>query len=122
MNETKIPVIQEQVQIGKDTSEESLVKIKKLVSDHTESFNIDLKTENFSIERIAINKELDEPAQVREEGDDLFFPIQEEIVIVKKKILLKEEIKITRNKKTENKTISVKLKKETVEVEREKLN
>jgi Domain of unknown function (DUF2382) len=58
-----------------------------------------LEHEHVEIERIAIGKQVDKAPPVREEGDTLIIPILEEIVIVERRLLLKEEVRVRRIRK-----------------------
>jgi hypothetical protein len=41
---------------------------------------------------------MDQPATERREGDNLIFPVVEEVLVVEKKYLLKEEIHVRRRR------------------------
>jgi len=60
--------------------------------------NEPLFREDCEIERIAVRKLLDRPAETRQEGDTLIVPLMEEVWVVEKRLLLREELHITRRK------------------------
>lgn len=60
--------------------------------------NEPLFREDCEIERVAIRKLLDRPAETRQEGDTLIVPLMEEVWVVEKRLLLREELHITRRK------------------------
>lgn len=119
------PVIEEKPVINKKIIDTAEINIKKSVSEHPEIVECTLAKEEFQVERIPIHEvreEREEPAQIRIEGDDTFIPVQEEILVVQKKILVKEELRIRKIRTEHNEKVTVNLRKEEVTVERKKFN
>jgi hypothetical protein len=54
--------------------------------------------EDCEIERVPVRRLLDRPAETRQEGDTLIVPLMEEVWVVEKRLLLREELHITRRK------------------------
>jgi hypothetical protein len=54
--------------------------------------------EDCEIERVTVRRLLDRPAETRQEGDTLIVPLMEEVWVVEKRLLLREELRITRRK------------------------
>ena len=59
-----------------------------------------LFAEEVVVERVPVNRIVDGPVQTRQEGDTTVIPVIEEVLTVHKRILLREEVRITR-KRTE---------------------
>ena len=59
--------------------------------------------EDISVERRPINRFVaaNEPPQCRQEGDTTIVPVLEEVLVVQKRLLLKEEVRITKVQRTE---------------------
>ena len=57
-----------------------------------------LFTEDVQVERVTVNRMLDAPVEVRQEGDTTIIPMIEEVVIVQKRLMLREEVRITRRR------------------------
>ena len=49
----------------------------------------------YVIEHVPIERVIDQPVAQRQEGDTLVLPVVEEVLVYEKKLLLKEEIRIT---------------------------
>jgi hypothetical protein len=49
----------------------------------------------FNVRRVTVNRVIDEPAKPRQEGDTMIYPVMEEVLVVQKKLVLKEEIYVT---------------------------
>ena len=55
-----------------------------------------LLREDCDIERVSVRKLIDRPAETRQEGDTLIVPLMEEIWVVEKRLMLREELHIRR--------------------------
>jgi hypothetical protein len=61
-------------------------------------FNEPLFSEDVHIERVPVNRIISGPAQTRQEGDTTIIPVVEEVITIQKRILLREEVRITRKR------------------------
>jgi len=57
-----------------------------------------LFTEDVQVERVTINRMLDAPVEMRQDGDTTIIPVVEEVITVQKRLLLREEVRITRRR------------------------
>lgn len=48
----------------------------------------------YDVQRVPIDKIIDQPVSPRQEGDTMIFPVVEEVLVVQKKLVLKEEIHV----------------------------
>jgi hypothetical protein len=55
--------------------------------------------DEYDIEHVPIGRILDAPVAQRQEGDTLVLPVVEEVLVYRRKLYLREEIRITRHKK-----------------------
>jgi uncharacterized protein (TIGR02271 family) len=115
-----IPVIKEFLNVDKKVVETGKVLIKKRIENEEKDINIPLQSETYEVERIAVRDHLfDEPPQVRNEGNKMIIPVVREIVEVRKRYEVTEEIHITKKETVTHHKEKVTLKKEKVSVERE---
>ena len=118
-----IPVIEEQVVINKKVVDTAKVNVRKTVHEDVESYAIPLIEEHVSIERIPKNIFVDSmPPAIRHEGDVTIIPVLKEVAVVEKRIMLVEEVHITKYTTQKTETHEVALKKEQVDVIRTDLN
>ncbi len=114
----KLPLVEEQLVVAKDTIFDGRV----LVSTHTESVRevaeIELGADEVDVERVAFGAVVDAVPQVRIEGDVTIVPILEERLVVEKRLVLVEEIRITRRKTFRTERVEADLRKQTASVER----
>ena len=93
-----VPVVQEVVDVQKRWVESGRVRVTKVVHQHEEVVDEPLLREEVEVERIAVNRAVDGPVAVRHEGDVMIVPILEEVLVVEKRLVLKEELHIRRRR------------------------
>lgn len=116
-----IPVIQEEISIGTrqiDTGKG--VRVRKHVTAHEEIVDVSRSEEILSVQHIEVGKIVseDELPQPRQEGNTYIIPVFEEVYVIEKKIRLKEEVRITKERKESTETQQINLNSERVEIER----
>ena len=119
-NDTRIiPVVEEQLHIGKQVVETGKVRISKKVTEQPTPVSIPLVREQYDIERVAVNQVVDTPPPaMRYEGDTTIIPVLREVMVVQKRYEIMEEIRITKRKTESTDTQQVMLRKEEVNIER----
>jgi stress response protein YsnF len=100
-DEETIPLAEEVVTIGKRTVEHGRVRVRTMPAERTDIAAADLVTEEVHIERVLLDRFVDVAPQPRQEGDTLIVPVVEEVAVVEKRLLLREEIRLTRVRTSE---------------------
>jgi uncharacterized protein (TIGR02271 family) len=116
-DDIRIPVIEEAVVIGKRVVERGGVRLHKTVDEREEAIEVPTIDETVEVERVPVGQLVDSPPEMREDGDTLIIPVLEEIVVVEKRLMLKEEIRITRRRTEQVESARMVLRKEQVQVE-----
>ena len=120
-NSFTLPVVEETVHIGKKTIETGKVKISKTVNVDTETVNLLKVQDEVQIERISINEFVQTPPPpLRYEGNIIIIPVLQEVMVTEKRLLLIEEVRITKRKVESKESQEVVLRKEEIKVERHK--
>lgn len=96
--ETVIPMIAETLHVTKEAIVTGGVRLTKRVTEHEETVDEALLREDVQVERVPIHQMVTEAPQMRQEGDTLIVPLLEEVLVVEKRLLLKEEVRITRTR------------------------
>jgi uncharacterized protein (TIGR02271 family) len=116
-----IPVIEEQIQIGTRVMETGKVNISKKVLTETYVADIPVSKEEVIVEKKTINQFIDGDAPgMRLDGDTTVISIVKEVIV--KRLLLVEEIHITKRRTEQTVPISEVLRKEEVIITRQDLN
>lgn len=113
-----IPVIEEKLHVDITEVETGVVRIVKHVTEETQTIDTPTTKEDVTVDRVAIYQYVDTPPVIRYEGDTTIIPVLREVVVTEKKLLLVEEVHVTKRKTTEQDTQTFTLRKEEVTVER----
>ncbi len=117
--EAVIPVLEERLDVGTRRVETGGgVRVRKTVEEREASVDEPLTKEEVEVERVAVDRPVDGPVAVRYEGDTMIVPILEEVLVVEKRLVLKEEIRITRRRRELHAPQRVTLRREHATVER----
>jgi uncharacterized protein (TIGR02271 family) len=117
-----IPVIQEDLVAGKRVVETGVTRIKKKIHEREETVDLPLIKGEVQVERVLVDQFVEELPEVRHVGDTLIVPVMEEVLVVEKRLLLKEELHITKVAKTHHDPRKVTLRSEEVRIEHEDIN
>lgn len=109
-----IPVIEEEVVLGKRLVSKGGVIVSKEVITEESSIETPVATEHIDIERIPVNQYQESRPEIRQEGDTMIIPVLKEVV--EKRLLLVEEIRITKKVTSETRQEKVTLTREKVTV------
>jgi len=116
---SSIPVIQEKVNVEKKIIEKGRVKILKTVKEESEVLNVPAISEQVHIERVPVNKIVESvPEPVRYEGNTMIIPVLQEVTVIEKKLLLVEEIHVTKTSVSSEEAKEITLRKEEINIER----
>ena len=96
--ERVVPILAEDVVVGKRTVETGRVRIHKTVQEHEEIVDEPLTQETVEVERVPINRIIERPIPTRQEGDVTIISITKEVLVVEKRLMFTEEVRITRRR------------------------
>jgi uncharacterized protein (TIGR02271 family) len=92
------------------------VVIRKRVERQPVEQTVELAREHVRVERIPVGRVVESAPPPRFEGETLIISVVEEELVVQKRLVLREEVRITRERATEQQTVSETLRREVVEV------
>ncbi len=113
-----VPVIEEQVLVGKRTVETGTVQITKTITEGPEPVHVVVSHDETSVERVPVDKIVEVAPEVRQEGDTLIIPVLKEVAVVVKKILVVEELRITKRAVQTQVTEQVSIRREHIDITR----
>lgn len=100
--ELHVPIAAERVRLDKQVVEGERVRVA--VSSHDEERTlpaVDLAREELDVERIRQDREIDCVPPIRQEGEVVVVPVVEEVLVVQKALVLREEVRVRRRRVTE---------------------
>jgi uncharacterized protein (TIGR02271 family) len=115
---TVIPVIEEELDVQKHVVETGKVRLTKVVHEHETVVDEPLFRDEVEVERVRIDRVVDGPLPIRYENDTMIVPIMEEVLVVEKRLILKEELHIHKRRVETHRPQQVTLRREEVHIER----
>jgi uncharacterized protein (TIGR02271 family) len=100
IDDPKLTLLAEELSVEKETVETGRLRISKQTRTREAFVEESLRSEHAEIE--TVRRQIFEVPSVRHEGDTIIIPIVEEVLHTERRLILKEEIKITRRQKTEH--------------------
>ena len=113
-----VPVVEEFLRVEKETVETGRVVIRKHVHVETRTVDEPLRDEQVNVQRIAVNRYVDEAPAVRYDGDTMIVPVLREEIVVTKRLLLVEELHVHKQVLMTHAPQTVELRREEVHYER----
>jgi len=99
--EVVLPLYEEQASIAKRRIVTGRVQVSRVTGEHEQLIDETLAREQVEIERTPIGKPVQALPSVREEGDTIVIPIVEEVLVVERRLILKEEVRVRRVRSNE---------------------
>jgi len=91
-----VPLLAEELSVAKQQVVTGRVHVSTVTREEAALVDEVLASEHIEIERVPVGKTLDHAPGVREEGDTLIIPVVEEVLVVERRLLLKEEVRVRR--------------------------
>lgn len=113
-----VPVVAEEVTVGKREVETGRVRVTKLVHEEQQVIDQPLAFEEVVVERVPVNRIAEGPVAVRQDGDTLIVPLLEEVLVVEKRLMVREEVRISKRRTETHRPETVTVRKEDVKIER----
>jgi len=118
VTEETIPLVEEEAVVGKREVTTGRVRVHTRVDVVQEPVRASLQEEAVEVTRVPIDREIDVAPEIRTEDGVTIVPVVEEVLVVEKRLVLKEELHIRRHTRTEDVEVPVELRKQRAEIER----
>lgn len=116
--QTVVPVIEEELKIGKRMLESGRVRIIKRIEQRQQLVDQPLLKDEVEIERVPLNKPINHVIPVRKVGNVLVIPVMEEVLVVQKRLILREELHVRRKQTHTRRPQRITLRAERAEIKR----
>ncbi|MEZ0167895.1 YsnF/AvaK domain-containing protein [Microvirga sp. TS319] len=117
-----LPLVEETAVIRKREVVTGKVRIGTVTDTIEELARADLQRDFVEVTRVPVDKVVDTAPEIRTEGDVTIVPVLEEVLVVTKQLVLKEELHVRRRVESEAVEVPVSLRKQRAIVEREALD
>ncbi len=118
LNKTVIPVAEEQLRVHKRKVDGATVRVTKEVHEEERVVDEPLFSEEVDVQRVRVDRVVDAPEPIRSEGDTTIIPLYEEVLVVEKRLVLTEELHVTKQRVERREPQRVTLRRESAAVER----
>lgn len=116
--EETIPLLEERLVTTKQIVETGRVTVRTVLEEREQMVREQLERAYVDVERVEVNQDVDEPPPVRHEGDTTIIPVVQEVLVVQKKLVVTEEIRIRQRRVQEEYAEPVSLRSQRALVER----
>jgi uncharacterized protein (TIGR02271 family) len=113
-----VPVIEEELEVGRREVEAGRVRFTKRVLEDEVVVDEPFVREEVEVVRVPVGRQVEAPPPTREEGGTLIIPVLEEVLVVEKRLVLVEELHVRKRRVEERRPQSFTLRKEEVVAER----
>lgn len=120
--EYRIPLAEERLIVRKEEVETGRVRVRTLLEEQETVVREQLTHAQVEVERVPIDREVDAVPPVREEDGVTIIPVVREVLVVQKKLILTEEVRLRRVTRTEEHAEPVVLRTQRAVVERDELS
>jgi uncharacterized protein (TIGR02271 family) len=117
-HEETLPLVEEHLQVDTRRATAGRVRIRTETKVEERTAVAEVFGEEIEVTRVPIDQEVNEPPRVRVDGDVTIVPVFEEILVVEKRLVLKEELHIRRRRTSEIVEIPVTLRRQHAVVDR----
>jgi stress response protein YsnF len=115
--EIVVPLHEEGISVERRKVERD-VHVRVHTVNHDHLIDETLTRERVEVERVAIGRPIDAVPPVREEGDTTVISVVEEVLVVERRLVLKEEIRLRRVRTTEQYRETLTLREQQAVIER----
>ncbi len=113
------PVIREAVTVHKTVADNGGLRLRKIVHEDAVLVDEELNAHSVSIRRVPIGREVEGPVEVRYENNATIFPVVEERLVIKRQLVLVEELHLERTSHTYRRPQTVTVRREEMIIERQ---
>lgn len=113
-----IPVVQEKTVVEKTPTVRGSLQVHVRSRTREERLSIPVSAEDTEVRRVHIDRFVESPPPVRQEGDVIIVPLVEEVVVVQRRLKLREEVHLIRHTTTRHVERRVELRSEHASVSR----
>ncbi len=113
-----VPIVEEQAVILKRKKFAEGVRVRTVTHEHEDVVDEPVVTEEVTTERIAIDRWVEGPVPIRQDGDTTIITTVEEVLVVEKRLRAIEEIHVTKRRLVTSTPQRITLRREEAVIER----
>jgi uncharacterized protein (TIGR02271 family) len=118
LDDAVIRLAEEQLSVGKRTVETGRVRVNRTTTTRVKKVDLALTSNTVEVRRVPVDKEVKTMPEVRETRTSIIVPVVEEVLVVERRLILREELHIRRVRSVERHTEQVTLRAQKATVAR----
>ncbi len=118
VDEVAIPLVAEQLVVDKRVVETGRVRLQVHTEEHVEVVEAPLMQVQYAVEHVPVDRVVDAVPAIRYEGETTVYPVMAERLVVRREMVLVEEVRVTRREVRTVETQSHVLRREEMTEER----
>jgi uncharacterized protein (TIGR02271 family) len=115
-DEAVMRLLVEELSVDKHRVETGRLRVRRVTQERTQNVDIDIEHVEAEFDRVPVGRFVDERPLMRETEDTIVIPVVEEVVVVERRLLLKEEIHVRKTRRVERRSEQVTLRSQDAEV------
>ena len=113
-----IPLAEEEVSVGVERRTTGRVRVGTVTGSFEEHVSADVESSDVDVQRVQVGRVVEAVPEIRVDGDVTIIPVIEEVLVIEKRLVLKEELHVTRTRVRERIEVPVTLRRQEVMIER----
>lgn len=113
----RVPTVEGRLEVGKRQVDLGEIHVHKTVEEVDDMRQEPLTYAEVHVERVKVNRKVDAPEVQRQEGEWLIIPVMEEVLVVQKQLVVAEEIRIRKQRVTQQHEIHETVRREHASIE-----
>ena len=95
---------EERLDVGKRVVETGRVRVRRTTTEKVQKVDVPLSSDSYEVTRVPIGKEVKKTPPVRETRTEIIIPVVEEVLVVERRLVLREELHIRKVRSVERHT------------------
>jgi len=112
-----IALAREELRVVRRVVDRGGVRVRVAVEERDEAVDMLLREQSIEVERVPIGRMVEQAPETRREGDTLVIPIVEEVLVVERRLILREEVRLRRTERHRPARETARLRSEVAEIE-----
>ncbi len=112
-----ITLAREELRVTRRAVDRGGVRVHVSIDERDETVDVLLREQGIEVERVPVGRVVEQPPETRQEGDTLVISIVEEILVVERRLILKEEVRVRRTERQRPARETARLRSEVAKVE-----
>lgn len=117
-DEIALPLWAEHVTVGRRLVAGDRVAVRRITRHEEHAIDETLRHERVEVERVPIGREVQAVPEVRDDGELMVVPVVEEQLVVRRRLVLTEEIRLRRVRSERRHTDTVTIRRQVAEISR----